>query len=39
MDIAIVKATNHEETPAKEKYIRGNKFCFLCTRTVILIEG
>lgn len=25
LDIAIVKATNHVERPAKEKYIRGRK--------------
>jgi hypothetical protein len=24
LDIAIVKATNHVERPAKEKYIRGD---------------
>ena len=28
MDIAIVKATNHVESPAKEKYIRGKQIMF-----------
>ncbi|KAL8514122.1 hypothetical protein ACS0TY_013302 [Phlomoides rotata] len=29
LDIAIVKATNHYERPAKERHIRGRSSCFI----------
>ncbi|KAL8127717.1 hypothetical protein AgCh_014585 [Apium graveolens] len=29
LDIYIVKATNHEELPSKEKHIRGKCYCYM----------